>query len=1003
MLRFTRRCAASAARPRRRAAPEKGMPFGAQAIFGAHASATGGAFRDQAFRERLDRALAGVRKVLDTSRNPQHPADVPHKYEDKYLLAELATCAAISGQLATFEQVDSHWGEHLPRMQEWAKTREVTLRFSAAMGCTFDRTEERRQESANQRVTESSLFGTTTTKTVTRVKEHYWQITVDWKLTAYPGADASCAERIVLASFSGRHENKTTGEKVVAPRPERHAFPPLEVRLSWLLRHTDKGSADFWIDRSDRGCRTPRRNEDVEAALKYFTCFSEWSASVRKWLMTLFADQTGHAYDLGCVSEEGIFAPVLAMFALESPPASAAAAQGDGSPGAAVSAGEPPPGEKPLVLSTADLHAFLGEQRRTQTLPSADTGQFINATAAGLAVAIAHAAELGQQQREVVAAVENMLRSQLVAAIGKEVGPADFAEYMDFHNQRLYRREFRPRGFCYAVRRPDHYPEGTLSIEPAQGQQAIQTFTASAEATEPMRFPLTAASDLLFYGERHLHACVLHRFGDSVGSLFGSSTASTAAQQLKLCARARQFSSFILLVGKIQSAELFDPQAAVLVQNKDDLSIPLDLNALPTPKEFRDAIESLSPEQRRFAQAFRQMQLSSTVFGVLVIQVKPQLERLLNIPADCLTKEVELTQELMELFVRYQIPSDLVSYGGNPDASPDAKLAAVKEHVAALRRLVAGAKEKELKEAKEKQERRMRDLMPESAASCDFFGAPQAHPMMMQPQMAMPEGVAFGGMPAGAPGGGMGFGAASCEGAGGGGLFGSAGAMNGGLGGGGGGFGSAGGGAAGGSGGAAFGSPPRSAQGSASGSQKPGRGQAPSDNVHLELRGQSAPSEHAATTDYSALPGVLDKRFDILDEDAAVRPTIITPGDSWRRKSQPGLIGDPTEETLDEDKQREARDEAYDLLDALTKSGAMPVSCASLHVVLAATHCFEQTMMDTVVCGNINPIERAERSALIMASTVHGTPAAAMIEPSALQRVEQHSPKLFLAASGAEG
>ncbi|CAK9085040.1 Hypothetical protein (Fragment) [Durusdinium trenchii] len=37
------------------------------------------------------------------------------------------------------------------------------------------------------------------------------------------------------------------------------------------------------------------------------------------------------------------------------------------------------------------------------------------------------------------------------------------------------------------------------------------------------------------------------------------------------------------------------------------------MSTIPTPKEFKDAIESLSPEVRSFAKAFRAMQLESTL------------------------------------------------------------------------------------------------------------------------------------------------------------------------------------------------------------------------------------------------------------------------------------------------------------------------------------------------------------------------------------------------------
>merc|ERR1719240_2096352 len=217
----------------------------------------------------------------------------------------------------------------------------------------------------------------------------------------------------------------------------------------------------------------------------------------------------------------------------------------------------------------------------------------------------------------------------------------------------------KPRGFCHAIRRPNAYPEGTISIEVA-GSTALPVKCISAHRVSdgspssvfpPIKFPLSAAADLTFYGDQYLHSFVQHKF------------ARGGAGKLQLAARARQFSSFVLLIGKLSGPGSFDPESAIIIKNKDDLIIPLLLETIPTPKEFRDAIESLSPEQQAFCKSFRSMQLASTLFGVLVIQIKPALERLLNLPDDSLTKEIRLTQDLMELFIEHQIPSDLISYG----------------------------------------------------------------------------------------------------------------------------------------------------------------------------------------------------------------------------------------------------------------------------------------------------------------------------------------------------
>ena len=48
----------------------------------------------------------------------------------------------------------------------------------------------------------------------------------------------------------------------------------------------------------------------------------------------------------------------------------------------------------------------------------------------------------------------------------------------------------------------------------------------------------------------------------------------------------------------------------------------------------------------------------------MVVELKPQLERLLNLPPDSLAKEIRLTEDLLALFVTHQIPSDLLSFDG---------------------------------------------------------------------------------------------------------------------------------------------------------------------------------------------------------------------------------------------------------------------------------------------------------------------------------------------------
>ena len=151
--------------------------------------------------------------------------------------------------------------------------------------------------------------------------------------------------------------------------------------------------------------------------------------------------------------------------------------------------------------------------------------------------------------------------------------------------------------------------------------------------------------------------------------------------------------------------------------------------------------------------------------------------------------------------------------------------------------------------------------------------------------------------------------------------------------------------------------------------------------------------------DFTAIPAALDRLAEALDEDGALRPTVITPAEPWSKTSAKGqLLAKPTTVVLAGDALAAEKATAFDLIDGLTRSGALPFEHASLHVVVAATHCFDESVVETVVRQNANPIEKVERSALICAETIHRRPAAALLseDDEALRaRVVAASPVLF--------
>ena len=164
-----------------------------------------------------------------------------------------------------------------------------------------------------------------------------------------------------------------------------------------------------------------------------------------------------------------------------------------------------------------------------------------------------------------------------------------------------------------------------------------------------------------------------------------------------------------------------------------------------------------------------------------------------------------------------------------------------------------------------------------------------------------------------------------------------------------------------------------------------------------QLLGQtsSTSKDESTAMDFTKVPSTLDTKFEKLDTDSALRPTIINVGEVWQKKSLKSLRGKPVEKSLLSNEQDEEKTRCYDLLDALSCSGSLEIDCASLHVVIAATHCFDESIVNTIVQNNINPIKKVERSLLIVGSTIQGKPAGQLIKPTNLAQIKGHSPQLL--------
>lgn len=889
--------------------------------------------------------------------------------------------------------------------------------------------------------------GTISSKVIHKITEWFWKFDLDYELFFFRGNEPET--KLSVQHRKAHYEVVTTTED--APRKDVVVRDAIDLNLTWLLKHLrndEEFSVEFKIARGDAKCWTPRRNPQVDAALGFFQEYHAFCTKLSKYFRQDIFPLQRHDFDLSTINANKLFVPILPLF--ENPATrggAVAGAVGSLDPGAGADtpkkgtglakmfskgvgnvkgliqlgggAGAKSPrdalrdsmaqvglpskhqeDETSPILFLSDVSAMLDEQRRSISEKCVELqkvfhvhDKLITPTEAFLLLAADHAMAIAQAWKDGVDYVEHMIRTQLIAAIGKVVKPLDFSHYMRFHNRKLFRDEFVPRPFCYAIRRPDHYPEGLISIEvePEDGSMAEEIHTVVSRrpaGTQPMHFLINAATEVSFFGDAYLHAWVGHKFSDS------------GAPRASLNARARQFSSFLLMVGRISGPGQFDPKYGIILQNKDDLKIPLDFETIPTPKEFKEAISSISPEQQRFAKAFRAMQLESTLFGICVVQIKPQLEKLLRIANDGLTKEIRLTQDLLELFIKYQIPSDLLSYDGPEDASSAQKVSVVKGYVAAMYEMINDKKKTETEERAQEAIYAVADNIAEGgyggyAEECDDGDMDldlMAAPTLSLNRLAMDMGEEMQMSSFSAPPPRMALSKAS----------------------------------------SAAPPPKPSAVGSiakpvAAAAPKAAAPSTPStkdtttttgaQQLVIELKPKApekvdgkeiAPepaTADAAVVDYTQIPKELDAKFEKYDDEGTLRPTIINVSNEWRKRAQKALLLPLTESSLDTDAQGLEKDKCYDLLDALSKSGCLPFGDAQLHVVMASTHCFDKSLMDTLVQANVNPIEKVERSTLIVATTIFGLPASELVRPEQLERVSTYSPKLFasLPASGDGG
>ena len=109
--------------------------------------------------------------------------------------------------------------------------------------------------------------------------------------------------------------------------------------------------------------------------------------------------------------------------------------------------------------------------------------------------------------------LEHLLRTQLTDAIGRVLTPADFDQYMAWHQRKLLEAEYRLHPFSYAIRRKGHYPEGVLQLEACNADGHSEPVLAQVYTQPhpfPFKFALSASAEVVMNGKNKNFTLALH-------------------------------------------------------------------------------------------------------------------------------------------------------------------------------------------------------------------------------------------------------------------------------------------------------------------------------------------------------------------------------------------------------------------------------------------------------------------------------------------------------------
>jgi hypothetical protein len=137
-----------------------------------------------------------------------------------------------------------------------------------------------------------------TQTTITTVTEHVHRVTASYRVSAFRGSDESAAGAcVVLQERAASYTVLTASDQPPVPdrfSPQERGATSHDVQVTWILQQLSASrQLQFAVDRGGPGCRTPRRNPEIAAAVHTLSRLERWAQIVAASMRRLLGAKAG--------------------------------------------------------------------------------------------------------------------------------------------------------------------------------------------------------------------------------------------------------------------------------------------------------------------------------------------------------------------------------------------------------------------------------------------------------------------------------------------------------------------------------------------------------------------------------------------------------------------------------------------------------------------------------------------------------------------------------------